>query len=436
MSSSTERKNRQAARANGTDRKTIAEREAAAKKKKDNIKWTIVGIAVVLFIAATVYLNSGLFYRNSTAITMDNTDLEAYNVKADSVDYSVAEVNYVYNTQLMNVISYFGDYASYMGLDLSQPLDQQACSIMNSEDSDEVYTWDDYFMEATYNQLKQTAALCAYAEYAGISLDDDDIKAIEDSIASLNDAAEQNNYRSANKFLGANYGTGCNVSVAREMMTQQALASKVQSVISEGFEYTDEEISEKYASVADSYDTFNYDYYYVAAETTTDEEGNETASDEALAAASETANEILAAIEDGDSFADATKNVVGQVETTVTAEDGTMSTETKDAAPTAGEDVAGAQLPPAISEWLLAEDRAENDVDIVESESGYYVVQFYSRDDNKHTTEESGDMLACDYIADSLLREEDLSKWFDDVLAGIAEVYTTADRFAIKYVGR
>ena len=205
MSSSTERKNRQTARANGTDRKTIAEREAAEKKKKDNIKWTLVGIAVVAFVAAVVYLNSGLFYRNTKAVTMDNTALEAYNIEASSRDFSVAEVNYVYNSQLLNIVSYLGDYASYMGLDISQPLDQQACSFggQTAEEDGEVYTWDDYFMEATYSHLKEMSALCAYAEYAGITLDDDDMKAIDDNIAAIGEAAKSNGYNSSNKFLAA-----------------------------------------------------------------------------------------------------------------------------------------------------------------------------------------------------------------------------------------
>lgn len=436
MSSSTERKIRQAARENGTDRKTIAEREAAAKKKKDTIKWTIVGILIFLFIAATVYLNSGLFYRSTTAVTMDNTELAEYNIEAGSRNFSIAEVNFVYNTQVMNIVSYLGDYASYMGLDLSQPLSQQPCSFGAADSEDKSYTWDDYFMEATYTQLKQTAALCAYADYADISLDDEELKAVEDNVAAIADAAEQNGYSSANKFLGANYGTGCNVALAREMMTEQALAAKVQTVIGESFEYTDKQLSEKYASVADSYDIFAYNYYFAAAETTADENGNMVASEEALAASKATAEEILAAIKDGDSFADATKNIVGQVETTVTNEDGTTSTEMQDAAPTSDENVAGADIPSAISAWLLDAERAENDIDIVESDSGYYVVQFISRDDNKHTTEESGDMLACDYIADGLLRNDDLAAWMEDILAGITEVYSTADRFAIKYVGR
>lgn len=437
MSSSTERKNRQAARENGTDRKTIAEREEAEKKRKDKIKWTIVGIAVVLFIIAVVYLNSGLFYRNSTAVTVDNTALEAYSVEAGSRDYSIAEVNYIYNSQLLNILSYFGSYASYLGLDTSQPLDQQPCALTGStnEEGETDYTWDDYFMDATYAHIKELNALCAYAEHAGISLDDEDMQAIEDNMDALGEAAESNGYKSANKFLAANYGTGCNTALVRDMLEQEALATKVQTIINDSFEYTDEQLKEAYAKAADSYDTFDYDYYYVAAETSLDEEGNETATEEALAAAKETADELLAAVKESENFADATKDVIGQVDTTVTNEDGTTSIEKQDAAPEKGEDVAGAELPSAISEWLL-DEREAGDVDVVESDTGYYVVKFYERDNNQHKTEESGDMLACDYIADGLLRTDDLNAWREDVLAGIQEIYTPADRFAIKYVGR
>ena len=435
MSSSTERKNRQTARENGTDRKTIAQREEAAKKKKEKIKWTIVGIAVVLFIVAVVYLNSGMFYRNSTALTVDNTALEAYNIEAGSEDYSVAEVNYIYNSQLLNILSYFGDYASYIGLDTSKPLDQQECAMAGEQEDGSVYTWDDYFNEATEDHIKELSALCAYAEYAGISLEDEDMQAIEDNIASVNEAAEANGYKSANKFLAANYGTGCNVALVRDMLEKEALAAKVQTTISDGFEYTAKQLEKEYASVADEYDTFSYDYYYVAAETTVGEDGTETASDDALKDAKATAEKILSAVKGGTKFADATKDIIGKVETTVTNEDGTTSTEKQDAAPTVDTNVAGSELPSAISEWLVG-DRSKDDCDIVKSDTGYYVVVFHERDNNKHKTEESGDMLACDYIADGLLRNDDLNKWLEDVIAGIKDIYTASSHFAMKYVGR
>ena len=51
MSASTERKNRAAAIAAGTDKKTLAAREAEEKARKSKRKWIIGTVAVVLCIA-------------------------------------------------------------------------------------------------------------------------------------------------------------------------------------------------------------------------------------------------------------------------------------------------------------------------------------------------------------------------------------------------
>ena len=51
MSASTEKKNRQAARAAGTDKKTLAAQEEAKKRAKSRRNWTLGTIGVVLLIA-------------------------------------------------------------------------------------------------------------------------------------------------------------------------------------------------------------------------------------------------------------------------------------------------------------------------------------------------------------------------------------------------
>ena len=58
MSASTEKKQRQAAREAGTDKKTLAEQEAAKKKAKSNRRWTLGTIGVILLIALIIFLNS------------------------------------------------------------------------------------------------------------------------------------------------------------------------------------------------------------------------------------------------------------------------------------------------------------------------------------------------------------------------------------------
>ena len=50
MSSSTERKNRQAARSEGSYMKDINAKREADKKKKQKIKWTVIGVVRVVYV--------------------------------------------------------------------------------------------------------------------------------------------------------------------------------------------------------------------------------------------------------------------------------------------------------------------------------------------------------------------------------------------------
>lgn len=419
MSASTERKNRQAARSEGTYKKDIAAQKEAAKRKKENIKWTIIGVVIVILFAFVIYLNSGAIYRSLDALSVSRSGVSAdgADIPAGSHSFSVAEVNYLYNMQYVNMLSTYGNYISMLGLDATKPLDEQVCSISTEED--ENYTWDDYFMDAAKTQLTQLAAFADYAEAKGIALDEEDWAEIDKSIEDIASTAKENNYGSANKFLSANYGKGCNESVVRGIMELQLIATKVQESVTAGLEYSAEELAAKYDTVKDSYDKFTYSYYQVAAATETEDDGTTAApTDEAKAAASTTANDILAKMNEGASLADAIAAVV------------------KDAEPTDKTDVAGSSVEAAISDWLKSADRVKGDKTVIDGDTASYVVVFTSRDNNQAPTEESGDMNYCDYVADQLLRSEVLNKWGEDVFSVITEAYESETQWAVRYVGR
>ena len=90
MSASTEKKNRQAAREAGTDKKTLALEKAAQEKKKSNLRWTLGTIAVVLVVALVLLLNSGIVYK-ATAFSVG------------SKNYTTAEVSYRYANQYYTI---------------------------------------------------------------------------------------------------------------------------------------------------------------------------------------------------------------------------------------------------------------------------------------------------------------------------------------------
>lgn len=426
MSASTERKNRQTARSEGSYAKDINAKKEADKKKKQRTKWIIVGVALVIFFAFAIYLNSGALYRSLDALTVKNTEVTVGDttISAGERGFSVAECNYVYHMQYISLMNTYGNYAStLLHLDTTKPLDEQECPSFMNKEGKENYTWDQYFRDATKSQLKQLAAYEAYAGQHDIKLDDDDLKEIDDTIASIAETAKKNNYGSVSKFLAANYGRGCNESVARAIMELQTLAGKVQTSITDVETYTAEQLAEKYDSVKDSYDKFTYSYYLVAAElpehehSEDEDEHAHEPTDEAKAAAKATAEEILAKLSDGTSLADAAKAVVTDAE---------IKEQT---------DLAGSSVETALSEWIKSADRKAGDTAVVDSGTGSYVVVFTKRENNQAPTEESGDQNYCDYVAENLLKQDVLSEWNEHVFSGIVEAYKGSYNGSSRYVG-
>lgn len=417
MSASNQKSARQTARSGGTDRKSLASQKEELKKKKEKTKWTVIGILIVVFLALAIYIDTGAFYRNLTGVTVEYNASEELGIKAGSRSFSVAECNYVYNMQYMNMLNSYGDYASLIGLDKSQPLDEQKCTITGS--SDENYTWDDYFMDNTKTFLQQLAALEAYAKANDISLDSDDNAAIDEQMATFDDATKYG-YASADKFISANYGRGCNSSVVRDVIELQQLATKVQQSISGSYSFTASELAEKYASVKDDYDKFTYDFYLVQAETETNDDGTTaTPTDAALTKAMETANSIKDAMDkDGLTLEKAVQNAV------------------KDAKLTNQEGTPGSDTESALKEWLVSSERKKGDVTVIKGSNGAYIVQFQSRNNNQEKTDESGDMNLCDYIAQNLLRNEALQKWQEEKLSVVTKDAKTTTSFGARYIGR
>ena len=140
MSASTEKKNRQAAREAGTDKKTLAQQEEARKAAVSKRRWTLGTIGVILLIAAILFLNSSFLYTRTSALTIGD------------VNYSPAQVSYYYAQNYANFAQQYGSYASMFGLDTSgglAGLKSQACPMM------EEGTWRDYFLDMATDKLLQ-----------------------------------------------------------------------------------------------------------------------------------------------------------------------------------------------------------------------------------------------------------------------------------------
>lgn len=371
MSASTEKKLRQAAREAGTDRKQQAAERQAAEKAKSRRKWTLGTILVVILIAAILFLNSGFLYKGTTAITVDG------------VKFSPAEVNYRYATQFYNWANMYGNYASMFGLDVSaglHGLDSQECSM-----TEEGGTWADYFKDLAVDEMIQTKAIVDYAAAEGIELTEEEKAEIQAEIDSVDAIARQQGFASANNFLDANYGSGVNEKVAFEAACEGTLVNKTVTAYTDALVYSAEELEEKYQSYNGDNDYFDLVYYYVPAELVEAEDGSSAPTEETIAAAKATADEVFAAYEalgvtedeEGNEVAVEGLDVEQRLNDAI-AQCGIDATAIRTAK------VAGSGLG-AYKDWAKAE-RSEGDATVVENTnaSGYYVVAFISRDDNHY----------------------------------------------------
>ena len=357
MSASTERKNRQAARAAGTDKKMLAAQEEAKKKAVSKRRWTLGTIAVILLIALILFLDSGFLYTRTTALTIGDAK------------YSPAEVNYRYGNQYYTLLGQYGNYASMLGLDSSAGiagLDAQECPMLDGG------TWKDYFLQAATDEMVQTKALTDYAAENGISLTEEEIAAVSDSLGDMDAVAKERGYANANNFFAANYGNGVTAAIVREAGLQSSLASKAYSSYRDSLNYSDEDLESYYQSLAGASDRFDFLLYTVTAPV---EEGAEAPSEQALAEAQATAEAIYMAYADGSDIEDVQERFEVAVDSQLEGEQ-----------PTLRSAVYGSSLSEDYGEWMKAAEREPGDATSVSNAAGGSVVVFLSRDDNHYKT--------------------------------------------------
>ena len=357
MSASTDRKQRQAAIAAGTDKKTLAAQEAAKKQAQSKRRWTLGTILVVVLIAAILVLDSGFLYKHTTALTVGSEKL------------SPAEVNYYYGNEYVSFVNNYGSYASLFGLDTSNGLTglkDQTCSMIENG------TWRDYFLQLAEQDAAQIIALKDYAAQNGVTLSEEEIAQVDASYEGLDEYAKQQGYANADALLSMNYGKYVTLKMVKQASLDSALASKAYDYANDSFELTEEEIAQYYQDYNGSHDYFDFLVYDVKGEVA---EGEDAASETALMEAKATADAISMAYQDGSDIEDVTE----RFEVAVESQTGNL--------PTSRSRVAGSSLSSDYSAWLMGERKAGDVTVVADSDnSGTSVVVFLSRDDNSYKT--------------------------------------------------
>lgn len=354
MSASREKKQRQGG--TPTD-KTLTETQKADQTRRKTIQYTVIGVVVAVLVAALLIWNSGFFQARATAVTVGGTN------------YTAAQTSYFYHSMQNYRMFTNPDYASYFGYDTNRsPADQ---TYTTDEETGEVTTFHDLFMEDAMGQLVTVTALYDEAVKNGVTAAD--VKDLLDqNVAAAKEYASQSGM-SYKQYLAAMYGSYVTPSVFEDCVTRSLMASRCQEDYQNSLEYSSQQLQEYYEEHKDDLDSFRYSYLNFVPEEveTKDADGNEiemtdeektAAEEENLSAARQKAEDAKAALEDGKSLDD----VISEFETTSYGKEET----------TEGSRLSGA----AYAEWLKSADRKAGDVDVVENGSnGYYVVMFTER---------------------------------------------------------
>ena len=359
----------------------LTERQQAEQKEAKKLK--VFSIAMVAAVALMVVFAIGIVTSNAIKkANMGKAERETIAVTIGDHEISAAEFNCFFVDAVSNFYSNYGSYASLFGLDVTKALDQQFY------DEENEVTWADEFVNSAKENVKAVYGIVDEAAANGFTLTDDDKAYIDSQISNMATYAALYGYSNVDGYMQAMYGTGANEEVVRGYIEACYIAQAYQTAVSEGMEYTEDDIEAKDAENPAAFSTFTYNSYYLAASKFLEggvegEDGTYTYSDEEQAAAVEAAKEAAKSL--------TSANNVEQFDLAIAALE--INAEVENASSTASKNTSYEYVNSVIQSWVTNTKREEGDMKVIastttdedgnETTNGYYVVYFIERNDNE-----------------------------------------------------
>ena len=290
---------------------------------------------------------------------------------AGEYELTLGQLQVYYWMEFRNFMSQYGTYASYFGLDVSQPLDTQMCSGL-----EEARTWQQFFLEGALNSWNNYRAMAAEADANGFELTEQQRSAIDNAAAELEEAAAANGFESGIAMLHSSLGAGAELEDYVYFMELYYKANGYYAQIAQGFEPTDEQMNDYFEEHAEGYaasgitkDTklVNVRHILVYPEGA---DGTNLAtqefSEEAWAASEKKAQEILDQFLAGDKTEESFAALANEY-----SEDPGSNTN-------GGlyENVSEGEMVAAFNDWCFDAARQVGDTGIVKTNYGYHVMYF------------------------------------------------------------
>jgi len=369
MSASSKKKLRKELNAAAMTEKQLQEQKETKKLRLYTGLFAAAIAVMILVVIVSRVFSSGILPRTATALTVGGTKVSA------------AELNHYYIDAVNNFLDQAGDMVSLFGLDTTKALDEQ---FYNEDEGD---TWADYFLDQATATAQNMYAVYNAAKADGFTLSEEAAASIDATVQNLQLYATMYSFPSADAYITAMYGEGCNEKTFREYAEVQMTAQEYAMAKNESLVYDEAALREAEAENPNEFSSFSYCYYYMANTKfyeggTENEDGTTAYSDEEMEAgraACEAAANTLAAATNAE-----------ELDAAIAALP--INAEVENAKATHAHDTLYTNVPAAIREWVTAAERKADDISVIPSTytnedgeqavSGYYVVLFEGKDDN------------------------------------------------------
>ena len=377
--------------------------EEAPKAKTNKIAICITAIVVILALLVAMLVGAfgvkkvdvdtteetALEYTATTpadTLANDVTHLGTYTVSdeevlaaADTVvatmggaELTLAQLQVYYWTEVFNFLNSYGSYAAYLGLDYTQGLDTQVCTMAETE-----MTWQQYFLGCALDTWSAYQALSLEADANGHEMDQETKDFLAAIPVDMQTLAASYGFTSVEELMLANFGPGVTVDDYAAHMNTYYNGYSYFAELYDAVEYTDAEIEayfeENAATYAESDVTKDSGIYVdvrhilIMPETTgTDAEGNAISTEEDWAAAEVQAQEIL------------NQWLAGEKTEVSFAELAVHNSQDPGSSGNGGlyENVYVGQMVPEFEGWCFDESRQTGDYGIVRTDYGYHIMYF------------------------------------------------------------
>ncbi|MBR3979325.1 MAG: peptidylprolyl isomerase [Oscillospiraceae bacterium] len=217
------------------------------RKKVWPLVLAIVGAVAALAVLAVVLLNSmGVRLlpkpndiHKKDVYTVSDEDAvkkkDAVVATSNGKELTNTQLQIYYRMQVMDFLNYYGDYVSYLSLDLTKPLGEQDCYY------DDTMTWEQYFLNIAIETWHNYQTLASLAEANGHTMGEDWQQSLDEIPASLEAQVTEGEYDSVDAMLEDIIGPGCTLEDYMEYVETAYLGNSYYGTQYENMMPTDED---------------------------------------------------------------------------------------------------------------------------------------------------------------------------------------------------